>query len=143
MNKGVATCSHKRWPRGSLLLLLALGLIGCGGRGSVTGIVTYKNKPVPFGQVLFEGSDGASRQSNIDKNGNFFIEDLAVGDAKVAIMSPNPKSITILTKGDKKPETFPEVPNWMALPAKYEAVAKSGLTFPIKKGENSINIELK
>ncbi len=143
MNEGVAACSRKRCQRGSLALLLALALIGCGGRGSVTGIVTYKNKPVPFGQVLFEGSDGASRQSNIDKNGNFLVEDLAIGDAKVAVMSPNPKSITILTKGDKKPEAFPEVPNWMALPAKYETIAKSGLTFPIKKGENSINIELK
>jgi PHD/YefM family antitoxin component YafN of YafNO toxin-antitoxin module len=143
MNMGVSACSQRCWPRVNVMLLLTLALSGCGGRGSVTGTVTYKNKPVPFGQVLFEGSDGASRQSNIDKNGKFFIEDVATGEAKVAVMSPNPKSITVLTKGNKKAESFAEVPNWIALPAKYEAVAKSGLTFPIKKGENTINIDLK
>jgi hypothetical protein len=105
--------------------------------------VTFKNKAVPWGQIIFEGSDGASRQGNIDRDGSFLVEDLATGDAKVAVMSPNPKSITVLSKGDKKAESFPEVPHWMALPAKYEAVAKSGLVYQIKKGENKIDVDLK
>jgi hypothetical protein len=136
--------SSSRSCFGALLLVLLMANSGCGGRGNVTGKVTYKNKPVTWGQIRFEGSDGATRQGSIDKDGSFIVEDLALGEAKVAVESPNPKSITLVSKGDRPPApAFPDVPNWVALPIKYEAVTKSGLTFPITRGENKIDVDLK
>ncbi len=140
-NRLVPRCN--RWQSSLLMMVLALAICGCGGRGSVYGKVTYKNKAVPWGQVLFEGSDGATRQGSIDKDGGYLVDDLAVGEVKVAVMSPNPKGITVMSKGNKQPEKFADVPNWFAIPPKYEAIAKSGLVYTIKKGENPIDIDLK
>ena len=104
---------------------------GCGGRGSADSIVTWRRTSrCHLDRSCRKGADGASRQSNIDKNGNFLVEYSAIGDAKVAVMISNPKSITVLTKGERNPKLFREVPNWMASPAKYETIAKSGLPLP-------------
>jgi hypothetical protein len=132
-----------RWSSIAGAVLVALSMVGCAGRGNVSGKVTYQNKTVPWGTILIEGSDGGHRQGSIEKDGTFYVEDLATGEAKVAVNSPNPKSITMMAKGDRPPQKFPDVPGWFAIPTKYEAVDKSGLVYTIKKGENKIDIELK
>lgn len=124
-------------------VLLALSMVGCAGRGNVSGKVTFQNKTVLWGTVLIEGSDGGHRQGSIERDGTFYVEDLATGDAKVAVNSPNPKSITLMTKGDRPPQKFPDVPGWFAIPDKYGAVDKSGVVYTIKRGENKFDIELK
>jgi len=132
-----------RWSSGAGAIVLALSMVGCAGRGNVSGKVTFQNKSVPWGTVLIEGSDGGHRQGSIEKDGTFYVEDLATGEVKVAVNSPNPKSITLMTRGDRPALKFPEVPGWFAIPTKYESVDKSGLVYTIKKGENKIDIELK
>jgi hypothetical protein len=123
--------------------LLALLAVGCQSRGDVSGKVTYKNKPLVFGTVLFEGSDGNIRQGDIDKDGNYTVRGLATGTAKVSVNSPNPRSITLISKNpNKKPEPYPDAPGWFPIPKKYEATATSGKSYEIKGGANTINIEL-
>ena len=51
--------------RTAALGLLALSTLGCQNKGDVSGKVTYKEKPVPYGTVLFVGTDGASVQAPI------------------------------------------------------------------------------
>jgi hypothetical protein len=124
---------------------LALAAIGCQGKGNVSGKVSYQGKPLVFGTVLFEGSDGHQRQANIQPDGSYSISGLAVGQAKAAVSSLNPKSsdfTPMQREGAKPPPPRPEVQGWFPIPEKYDAPHTSGLTYPIKRGENMIDIEL-
>ena len=139
-------CSAPRRPvRPAAGALLALAVLGCG-RGDVTGKVTYDGKPLVFGTVQFEGSDGSLRQANIDKDGSYTVRDVALGEAKVAVSSRNPNSsdfTPIQKEGSPPPPPRTEVQGWFPIPPKYEATYTSGLTYTIKRGENKIDIELK
>jgi hypothetical protein len=110
----------------------------------VSGKVTYNGKPVVFGTVLIHGRDGL-RQGSIAPDGSFTVRGVATGEARVAVNSPNPKSIVLYpNKNPKyKQEPYPDVPGWFEIPSKYENVSTSGLTYTIKGGTNTINIELK
>jgi hypothetical protein len=125
--------------------LLALAC-GCWGRGDVSGKVTYKGKPLVWGTVLFEGSDRTFKQGNIGSDGTYTIRGLATGEAKVAVSSINPKSSDFQTR---LPSRAPRanrpagVNGWFPIPQKYDAPFSSGLTYPVKRGPNEIDIELK
>jgi hypothetical protein len=124
------------------LALLVLTVAGC--RGDVSGKVLYKNKPLVFGTVLIQGKDGL-RQGNIERDGSYTVRDLATGEVRVAVNSPNPKGIQLYPNKNPqyKQEPYPDVPGWFAIPKRYEAVDTSGLTYTIKRGSNTIDIELK
>jgi hypothetical protein len=127
----------------SLIGLLALVALGCGGKGDASGTVTYKGKPLAFGTVLFEGSDGNLRQGNIGPDGGYSVAGVSTGEARVAVNSPNPKTITLISRTEtEKPQSYPDVPGWFAIPKQYGTPAKSGLTYKIKAGANKIDIEL-
>lgn len=122
--------------------LLVFGSSGCGsGQGDVSGKVTLDGKPLKWGTVLIEGPDGSAKQGNIDSNGEYAIRGISAGDAKVAVNSPDPKSVTSPKGG--KATSFPDVSDWFPIPKQYEGLATSGLKFGIKGGKNTINIELK
>jgi len=125
--------------------LLALAA-GCGGPGDVSGTVTYQGKPLVWGTVQFEGSDGILKQSNITSDGTYSIRGVASGEAKVAVSSINPNSSDFqprVVEGKAPPPPRPEVKGWFPIPDKYDTPFKSGLTYAIKRGQNTIDIELK
>jgi hypothetical protein len=124
------------------LLVLAAG---CAGRGDVSGKVTYKGKPLVWGTVQFEGSDNLIKQANIQSDGTFSIQGVAVGEAKAAVSSINPKSSDFQPRqaeGRPPPKPRPEVKGWFPIPEKYDAPYKSGLVYTIKPGPNAIDIVL-
>lgn len=126
--------------------LLALTALGCGGRGDVTGKVTYKGKPLVFGTVQFEASDKSFKQGTINEDGTYSIQGVPVGDANVAVNSPNPKSgdfQPLIRDGQPPPPPRPEYPGWFAIPTEYQDLSKPILSYQIKRGENVIDIELK
>jgi hypothetical protein len=123
--------------------LLALVALGCQGTGDLSGKVTFQSKPVVFGTVLVEGSDGKIAQGNIEADGSYAVRGVALGQARVAVNSPNPKSITLVAKRGKTPQPYPDVPGWFPISKQYEKPSTSGLTYEIKGGTNAINIELK
>ena len=140
------SCTRLTSPRPVVTLaaaLLALTAVGCLRRGDVSGKVTYKGKAVVFGTVLMQGQDGL-RQGNIAPDGSYTVKAVAVGVAGVAVNSPNPKKIELYpNKNPKfKQEPYPDVPGWFPIPAKYEDVGKSGLTYTVKGGNNTHDIEL-
>ncbi len=127
------------------IAFLALIAVGCQSKGNVSGKVTYKDKPLVYGTVLFVGSDGASVQAKIENDGTYSARGLAVGKAQIAVNSPDPKSIGIYTTWkdpSKKPPPL-EVPGWFGIPKQYESASTSGLSFPVEGGLNTNNIELK
>src|SRR5690242_8111846 len=83
-------------PRSVLRLapLCAVGLLavaGCGaGRGTVSGKVTYKGKPVVTGTVSVIGSDGIQYAAQITPQGTYSVPDVPAGPAKFTVSSPNP-----------------------------------------------------
>ena len=123
--------------------LLVLMLVGCG-RGDMSGKVTFQGKPVVFGTVMVHGKDGL-RQGAIQPDGSFTVHDIATGEARVSVNSPNPKSIDLYPNKNPnfKQEPYPDVPGWFAIPGKYGEVETSGLTYTIRGGNNAIDIELK
>ena len=126
--------------------LLTSAAVGCGGRGNVSGKVTYQGKPLVWGTVQIEGSDGIVKHGNIKPDGTYTVEEVATGDAKAAVSSINPTSSDfqpIQREGRPPRPPRPEVKGWFPIPEKYDTPYKSGLTYPIKRGENKFDIELK
>src|SRR3989442_558893 len=89
-----------QWRNGSMrlgmlsltVIILSLASVGCGkGSGDVTGKVTYRNKPLPFGWVRAQGSDGVLRDGKIEANGTYAIEGIPAGEAKFTVSCVDPK----------------------------------------------------
>jgi hypothetical protein len=99
-----------------------------------------------FGTVQFEASDGTLKQANIDKDGNYAIQGLPVGEAKAAVNSPDPNSgdfQPLRREGDPAPPPRQKITGWFRVPPEYQNLAKPKLSYPIKSGQNHIDIELK
>jgi hypothetical protein len=126
--------------------VLTLAALGCGGRGDVSGKVTYKGKPLVFGTVQFEASDKSFKQGTISEDGSYSIQGVPVGEAKVAFNSPNPKSgdfQPLIREGQPPPPPRPEIPGWFPIPSDYQDLSKPKLSYTIKSGQTVIDIELK
>jgi hypothetical protein len=124
--------------------LLGAALVGCGGgRGSLSGKVTYEGKALRFGSVGALGSDGQTRNSVIKQDGTYEIQDIAAGPVKLLVMSADPAES--LPKMRKKDEAPPKVDNkgWFPIPNQYLDFEKSGLTTTVRSGENKHDIDLK
>src|SRR5262245_23725689 len=124
--------------------LVALLVIGCQSKGNLTGKVTYKGKPLVYGTVLFVCNDNASVQAIIQPDGTYVANGLAVGDAKVAINSPNPKIIGSMAnwKDPKKKPPPLEVPGWFEIPARYGTDGGGLLTYKVQGGTTVYDIDL-
>jgi hypothetical protein len=136
---------RSRFRPGVAIGLLTLAVAGCQSRGDVAGKVTYKGKPLVYGTVLFVGSDRGSVQGIIQSDGTYSAPGLAIGEAQVAVSSPNPKIIgSMATWKDPKKKPKPlEVPGWFEIPARYADSITSNLTITVKGGSNTFDIDLK
>jgi hypothetical protein len=134
---------HHRAARIAVLSLLALALSamsGCGpGYGDVSGTVSYNGKRLRFGTVTIVGSDGIPRYGNFDADGNYSIEHIAAGECKVAVASPNPKGLPGYTPEERRISSE----NWFEIPAKYLHPLTSELTYTLRPGRQTYNMELK
>jgi hypothetical protein len=124
--------------------VLALVVAGCQSKGNLTGKVTYKGKPLVYGTVLFVCSDNASVQAIIQPDGTYAANGLAVGDARVAVNSPNPKIIGSMAnwKDPKKKPPPLEVPGWFEIPARYATDGGGMLTYKVQGGTTVYDIDL-
>ena len=96
-----------------------------------------------MGSVVVLGSDGIPKSGQIQDDGTYTITGIAAGSVKISVSSPDP--------GESQPsQRIPGTPQpkvgrtgWFAIPDKYGDFAKSELTYGLKRGANSFNIDLK
>lgn len=126
----------------SIVFLLFLG--GCGpGRGDLSGVVTYKGKPLASGYVNVEGSDGVIAGAEIRPDGGYEIKNLVAGPVRITVYSPNPAQPAVLAR---RPEDIPppkDASKWFPIPEHYSDFSKSELTHVLTRGPNVHNLDLK
>jgi len=151
---------------GALLACCALMLTaGCGpdykSRGVVKGKVTRAKKPLTTGTVMFYGKNGMTASASIDGDGNYSMTDAPLGECRVTVTVqglPADPSVRarLQGKGPKMPEgphdpakAGAEMPAATRVPrevvpidSKYSDPESSGLSFTVKKGEQTYDIDL-
>jgi hypothetical protein len=154
-----------------VLTNLVLLASGCGGGvGDVSGKITYKGKEVVFGTVSFVGADGIPRAARINPDGTYTVKDVAVGEAKITVVSELPPQGGNSTQprggGRGREELPPDAPKdlpsreqlgrgetpevvdpaivkkWFPIPADLGDVTKTKLRFNVRKGPNTYDIVL-
>lgn len=164
------TPNRRVWVGRVLACSAALLIGGCGGgpnfkaRGMVKGKVTTGKKLLTTGSVTFVNAEGVSGTASIDVDGNYEMPDAPIGDCKVTVtVQPLPMDPSVRARlkggGPKMPEgprppdgsdgpTAPSPPlakvpkEIVLIDSKYSKAETSGLTFTVKKGEQTYNIEL-
>ncbi len=152
------------WP--AALLLPAL-LAGCGRQtGHVSGTVKFQDKPLPGGWLTFRPADPKANSvpALIGPDGHYEAT-LPVGDVTIAVdnrelqppergpHNPLPPDIK-LPGGIGAPKAAEAAPTsganaakltgkYVPIPEKYYKAETSGLTYTIKKGDETHDIELK
>jgi hypothetical protein len=142
---------------GSLLLVAVLA--GCGFRGTVSGQVTYQNKPVAGGWVMFVPVRGGTNPipAALDENGHYELTaptgeflisvDNRELDPRKGAPPPTVPDIKLppgVKAGGGKPAAPPKGPNkWFEIPSKYYTVEKSELRYTVIGGSQTYDIDLK
>lgn len=145
----------RRVAQGCLGLLVFALVSGCGGgKGDVTGKVTFEGKPIPWGRITFvsKGGNQLAISSSI-KNGEYKIVGCPAGLAKISVESflarksetevKNP-----LAKGFGPPKTADSPPpeaigKHLEIPQILGNPESSGLEYTVKRGEQSFDFDLK
>lgn len=153
MNKGTSLT----WLRGlatALFCAALLPLLGCGGgggTGTVSGKVTYRDKPLPGGYITFVPEKGSSvARGDIEKDGSYRVEKVPVGPVKIAVQALEPPKYAagnmspaeVAKMGKKAFQRAAPAPR-MKLPENFTDPEESGLTYTVKKGMQEYNIPLK
>ena len=130
----------------AFFLLLPL-LIGCEEAGPetfpVSGIVYYKEKPLPYGLVLFFGPGGNEvGSSKIGKDGTYSL-DAVPGQNRIAVSASPPielkpgenlESVSVRRTKPKKGQPV--------VPVKFASASTSGLSCEVVTEENTIDIRI-
>jgi hypothetical protein len=130
-----------------------LSAVGCSSGSAiapVSGVVTYKGKPVPNANVSFTPAEGAGRAAAglTDSSGRFTLGTFSARDGAL----PCKYRISVIAYGPSRPakpgETGSGMPGEMmpgdpTIPKKYFAPDTSGLTSEVKRGRNYVELDLK
>ncbi|HEV3444125.1 MAG TPA: hypothetical protein VG099_05740 [Gemmataceae bacterium] len=135
----------------ALPLLLLLPVFGCTnshpGVGQVSGTVKFKGQPLTSGaitwSIIFVTEDGQTTGDVVGKDGKYTVNEVATGRAKIAIVGL-PRVPPGLVGPKEKPPTLDNASRGLLESLKkFENPDTSGLTFPVAKGKQPHDIELK
>jgi hypothetical protein len=149
----VGACIHRRGLLLTGCLIPALfALAGCGsGLATVTGKVTVDGQPVSAGRVVFRTADGTSNVPVIAKiatDGSYRALDVPQGAMNVTVDGLTKFERIKIQSGVKGKKTSESKARAAAIesspkiPEKYQNPDASGLTFTVKGGTNTYNIEI-
>ena len=143
-----------------LLSLVCLATApGCGGSdraplGEVTGTVSYNGQPIASGTIIFEvpgarPANGKIVDGQIQDVTTYEPNDGApVGQAKIAVFATGAGGASPAATGADPGQPIAIDENYMGggatsvIPPKYNDPTTSGLTWEIKKGENTVTLDL-
>jgi hypothetical protein len=115
--------------------------IGCnqsetriGSTSVVTGSVSYEQKPLAMGTVLFEHKSGKTVSADIQSDGTYRLE-VIQGPNRIAVISREPVQ--------ENPKGFPPIiPGKSLIPEEFASFRDSGLSEDIEPGENHVDLIL-
>jgi hypothetical protein len=135
-----------------LPFLLFLTFTGCSGEqyGKVSGKVTYKDKPVPGGTVIFANNDNTKvERVVIQPDGTYTSSKVPYGTLRVGVEPAAKSPATLMPKGGMMPKGV-DNPNYkkqegeyVDLPAMVRDPAKSNRTVNVAAPERTFDIDLK
>ena len=137
-------CSSKGLLGFLTILWLALALLGCGPSATeVSGRVTFKDRPLSSGTVVFVGQNGQRKSTAITEDGSYRIENAPIGPVRIAVAS-HPRVPPGLNKSPGQASASRKDPKdgTVKIPKRYENHEKSGLAYIVERGSNTINIDL-
>ena len=109
----------------------------------VSGVASYKGKPLPRGEVVFVSQAGGPTATGpIGPDGKYTLTTFKPGDG--AVLGPHKVMVMAFDEEPKakNPDLAGSHPNTM-IPEKYNDYNKSGLTADVKAEPNTIHLELK
>jgi hypothetical protein len=101
---------------------------------TVSGIVSFKGKPVPAGWITFHTKDEREFSAVLQEDGTYQVAGVPVGPARVTVGSLN----DLLP-----PFVPPQGPKAVVLPRAYADAAKSSLAVEVRQGSQTYDIELR
>ena len=110
----------------------ALMLPGCGpGRGDVSGVGYFKNKPLEGGTISFYDEYKGVASNEIKADGSYAVTHVATGTAKIAVVT-------------RMPIHMPGMPavKTTLIPPNYNDPEKSGLTCIVTRGKQEHKVDL-
>jgi hypothetical protein len=119
-----------------LSLLLAVGCGGSGGKGTVSGTVSYRGQPLPTGNIAFFDSKGQPLTAATIHDGKYTVNDLPPGPVKITISTP-PEATP--PKGQQAESPAQAIRH---IPYQYSIPDQSTLTYEVKPGSQEHPIEL-
>jgi hypothetical protein len=128
----------RRRHRLLLVALVAASVVGCNGGAatkSVTGTITYQNKPVASGIINFLAAKSRPLGGAIESDGTYSVK-LPPGQYQVRVDAPAP-----LPAGFK--EGMPMPTTSRLVPEKYANFTSSGLTATISDASGSQQVDFK
>jgi hypothetical protein len=122
----------------AVVLVVSAGA-GCSRRATVKGKVTYRDRPVTYGSVIFLSADKTARSAVIEPDGTYTVEKVRPGTVKIGVISRDPS----MGEHGKKPDHAQAAKDWFPLPKNLEDPEKSGYECSIGSGNVKHDIELK
>jgi Carboxypeptidase regulatory-like domain len=143
---------------------------GCGGGGvasTVSGKVLYKGAPVKGGNVTFVSTEGKiSKSTSINEDGTYQLTDVPVGTFKICVETESfrPQVARTMSKGPgtggmppaysappggseqtgyKPPVPVDTSARYVQIPPQYAKTETTDLTYTVKSGQQTHDIELK
>jgi hypothetical protein len=157
--RGTNRPGRGRWLGGGLVLLMAAAA-GCGSSGTVSGKVTYKGQPLGGGNVVFYAEGKASQTSPISPDGSYSISKIPAGPVKISVETesvrphkppPGGMSKMVPPKDAIPPGVDPggvygpkeaTAKKYVKIPPQYADAQQSGLTYTVKSGSQTHDIDL-
>jgi hypothetical protein len=162
MKRGDVSFLVRRGVAGGLVVGLLLVSAGCAGKGNVKGKLTYQNKPVKGGEIVFfNQEDGHAYSGAIDQDGNYTISKLPPGPVKITIQPAAAPKMTggfmrgapegamkgppqgMMPEGVKNPYEGATEGDFTKLPEKYKNEKMTDLEYIVIAGDQEHNIDLK
>jgi len=139
--------THGKLVAGMLLGLAITVVAGCGGqKAQVTGKVSYKGTALGNGTVTFHPKVGARVMgAAIQPDGTYRIDDAPVGEVTITVETVRPAHTPPMPPGMPGADRMGPTASgkYVPIPPTYKDPAVSTLTYTVKPGEQTYDIELK